>query len=127
MGGCLSREKNDQAQMMAQMSRPTAQHRGSITYLKPRDNCENEEALQRFRSIEVTEALELGGLKIRYGYMSQRGYYPDGEFVRLKIEFGVTWHDISCRLLPPPDNVCVFVFVIVIVIIIIIVPSSLHD
>ena len=81
MGGCLSREKNAQEQMIAQMSRPTAQHRGSITYLKPRDICENEEALQRFHTIDVTEELELGGLKIRYGYMSQRGYYPDGECV----------------------------------------------
>ena len=77
----MSREKKAPVQLLAQMSRPTAQHRGSITYLKPRDICENEEALQRFRTTEVTEALVLGGLNIRYGYMSQRGYYPEGECV----------------------------------------------
>ena len=83
MGGCMSREKKSPAvQVLEQIRpRPTAQHRGSITYLKPRDICESEEALQRFRTTEVTESLELGGLYIRYGYMSQRGYYPEGERV----------------------------------------------
>lgn len=37
------------------------------------------ESMQRTLSSETTRTLKIGGLNIRYGYMSQRGYYPDEE------------------------------------------------
>ena len=32
----------------------------------------------RIESIEYTKTATLGGIKVRYAYLSQRGYYPDG-------------------------------------------------
>jgi hypothetical protein len=39
----------------------------------------NAEIESRIECIEKTETIVLGGLKLRYAYLSQRGYYPDGE------------------------------------------------
>jgi hypothetical protein len=39
----------------------------------------NSEIESRIECIERTESLVLGGMKIRYAYLSQRGYYPDGK------------------------------------------------
>lgn len=39
----------------------------------------NAEIESRIESIETTESLILGGIKLRYAYLSQRGYYPDGK------------------------------------------------
>ena len=72
----MSKEKEAQ---QTRMQRPSLEHRRSITYAKPRDICENEEALRRYHTIDETKQLQVGGLKLRYGFMSQRGYYPDGE------------------------------------------------
>ena len=33
----------------------------------------------RIESIDKTTSATFGGLKVRYAYLSQRGYYPDGE------------------------------------------------
>lgn len=83
MGSCLSKTKRGANTLESvpegQLQRPSNQHRRSITYIKPRAPCDNEESLKRFNVMEEAEELELGGLKIRYGYMSQRGYYPGGE------------------------------------------------
>ncbi len=75
MGGCSSKEKPNNT---AQMERPSSEKRKSITYMKPRDNNVNV-SMQRTVSSETTKTLKIGGLNIRYGYMSQRGYYPDGK------------------------------------------------
>lgn len=90
MGGCSSKVKrgspdaNDSnsgiQQQDTRFQRPTNQNRRSITYARPRDPGDNDDTLRRYDATNQTEELELGGLKIRYGYMSQRGYYPDGKF-----------------------------------------------
>lgn len=78
MGGCSSKENNKGS--TEQMQRPTAQNRGSITYIRPRDDkAEGERGMKRYVSSETTKTLQMGGLNVRYGYMSQRGYYPDEE------------------------------------------------
>ena len=41
----------------------------------------NAEIQSRIDSIEKTESIVLGGMKLRYAYLSQRGYYPDGELL----------------------------------------------
>ncbi|GFH53660.1 protein kinase A [Chaetoceros tenuissimus] len=86
MGICTSKQMHPETLsglpkelLNGEVKRPTAQHRTSITYIKPRDICTDEVALARLHVCEETEELELGGLKIRYAYMSQRGYYPDDE------------------------------------------------
>lgn len=38
------------------------------------------EIQSRIESIERTESVVFGGMKLRYAYLSQRGYYPDGKF-----------------------------------------------
>lgn len=40
----------------------------------------NAEIESRIESIEKTETAVFGGMKLRYAYLSQRGYYPDGEY-----------------------------------------------
>jgi len=80
--GCISSKEATPLLQAMPMQRPSVAHRRSITYAKPRDVCEDEDALRRYSVVAKTEELELGGLKLRYGYMSQRGYYPDGKFVR---------------------------------------------
>lgn len=35
----------------------------------------------RIESSEKTHNVVLGGMKIRYAYLSQRGYYPDGKLL----------------------------------------------
>ena len=90
MGVCSSKAKrgspdvNDSnssnQQQDTRFQRPTNQNRRSITYARPRDPGDNDDTLRRYDATNQTEELELGGLKIRYGYMSQRGYYPDGKF-----------------------------------------------
>ena len=35
----------------------------------------------RIDCIEETKTATFGNLKVRYGYLSQRGYYPDGETI----------------------------------------------
>ncbi len=89
MGICTSKQMHPETLsglpkelLNGEVKRPTAQHRTSITYIKPRDICTDEEALARLHVCEETEELELGGLKIRYAYMSQRGYYPDGKILQ---------------------------------------------
>lgn len=34
---------------------------------------------KRIDSIDKTCAAKFGGVSVRYAYLSQRGYYPDGE------------------------------------------------
>ena len=36
----------------------------------------------RIEIIKETKSETFGGLKVRYAYMSQRGYYPDGAYIR---------------------------------------------
>jgi hypothetical protein len=38
----------------------------------------NAEIESRIECSERTEMLILGGMKMRFAYLSQRGYYPDG-------------------------------------------------
>lgn len=37
------------------------------------------EGEKRIDSIDETRTANFGGLKVRYAYLSQRGYYPEGE------------------------------------------------
>jgi hypothetical protein len=79
MGGCVSKEE-DSARQNAKVQK------GTSTIIDTSKNiCENEESVQRFKTNDTTEELEIGGLKIRYGYLSQRGYYPDGECMLVHI------------------------------------------
>lgn len=58
---------------------------GSIAMTGPNDEpMSNAEIESRIESIEKTETAVFGGMKIRYAYLSQRGYYPDGEFLLLR-------------------------------------------
>lgn len=34
---------------------------------------------KRIESIDETRRIKFGGVSVRYAYLSQRGYYPDGE------------------------------------------------
>lgn len=83
MGSCFSRDKAQGRESAdrdhGNFQRPSKQHRTSITYAKPRDKREDLDGLKRFTIIDEAEELQLGGLSIRYAYMSQRGYYPDDE------------------------------------------------
>ncbi len=86
MGGCSSKENNKGS--TEQMQRPTAQNRGSITYIRPRDEkAEGERGMKRYVSSETSKTLQMGGLNVRYGYMSQRGYYPDGKFESIGVPY----------------------------------------
>lgn len=50
----------------------------SLANLNPNDApMSNAEIESRIESIEKTESLTLGGIKLRFAYLSQRGYYPD--------------------------------------------------
>ena len=52
----------------------------SLANLNPNDApMSNAEIESRIESIEKTESLTLGGIKLRFAYLSQRGYYPDGK------------------------------------------------
>ena len=83
MGSCISRDKARGRESAdtdhGNFQRPSKQHRTSITYAKPRDKRDDLDGLKRFTIIDEAEELQLGGLSVRYAYMSQRGYYPDGE------------------------------------------------
>ncbi len=39
----------------------------------------------RIESINETCSATFGGVSVRYAYLSQRGYYPDGELLSLHI------------------------------------------
>lgn len=85
MGGCLSKKKSTQNNLV--QSTPT--NRESIITNKPRGNCEITKTRPSSNAKENTSvdeadsvpttAIELGGLKIRYASMTKRGYYPEGE------------------------------------------------
>ncbi len=75
MGGCISK----QARATSPPRRPSVGHPGTGSDNNPTDE---EPAEPRFVSCEETISTTLGRLQIRYGFISQRGYYPDGEFCR---------------------------------------------
>ena len=61
-------------------SKPSDVGVGSHAALNPvEEPMSNAEIESRIESIETTESLVLGGIKLRYAYLSQRGYYPDGK------------------------------------------------
>jgi hypothetical protein len=39
----------------------------------------NDEIEKRIECAEESKSITLGGIKIRYAYLSQRGYYPEGK------------------------------------------------
>ena len=39
-----------------------------------------DEIGKRIESIDATKSATFGGVTVRYAYLSQRGYYPDGGF-----------------------------------------------
>lgn len=59
----------------------------SVTAKKRRPNggppiaLTSHERSQRIESIKETRACGLGGISVRYAYLSQRGYYPDGAWI----------------------------------------------
>lgn len=64
---------------------------GSIAMTGPNDEpMSNAEIESRIESIEKTESIVLGGMKIRYAYLSQRGYYPDDPHKANQDAFSIT-------------------------------------
>ena len=80
MGVCASKDRDDGGRRVKTRSNEGQQSSRSIVDNPRGDIRKNKEAMQRFKTIDTTEELEIGGLKIRYGFMSQRGYYPGGEY-----------------------------------------------
>ena len=77
MGGCISKQSS-------QTTSNNTQRRPSVRPGVDSDNIgtEDDGAEPRFVSCEETISTTLGRLQIRYGYISQRGYYPDGELFK---------------------------------------------
>ena len=61
-----------------------------------------QEIHKRIDSIEKTCTANFGGVSVRYAYLSQRGYYPDGKFVCkymiLLQYYSVGMHIIICNI-----------------------------
>lgn len=43
--------------------------------------------------VEDSREVQVGGLKIRYAYMSQRGFYPDGKLIFQIYIFSKPWNE----------------------------------
>ena len=72
MGNCFGKQSKRPVQQRTTQSLPA----------RPQqiNDLENEEGVEpRIVSCEESIHMNVGHLQIRYGYMSQRGYYPDGE------------------------------------------------
>ena len=98
MGGCSSKNNNKQTIQKEdiQRRRPSSvysvQPSGGIDEINYDDNIDvgDDDQLPRFESSEGSISLNLGKLKIRYAYVSQRGIYPDDEFKRNQDSYSVT-------------------------------------
>mmetsp|Transcript_29631 Transcript_29631/g.70407 ORF Transcript_29631/g.70407 Transcript_29631/m.70407 type:complete len:203 (+) Transcript_29631:210-818(+) len=72
----------------------------SVTAKKRRPNggppiaLTSHERSQRIESIKETRACGLGGISVRYAYLSQRGYYPDDQNKANQDSYSVT-HDFA--------------------------------
>lgn len=81
MGICFGKQQQKQQGMKR---RPSAVVSGG---LKDAAFLPSEEGEGEPRVISCEESIQttLGQLNIRYGYISQRGYYPDGTFLCLSL------------------------------------------
>mmetsp|Transcript_2234 Transcript_2234/g.2529 ORF Transcript_2234/g.2529 Transcript_2234/m.2529 type:complete len:755 (-) Transcript_2234:120-2384(-) len=77
MGHCLSKQ-----------SAP-ANQRPTVNQNRPESDSDNE-VEPRFVTSTETKSITLGGLKIRYGYISQRGYYPDDQMKANQDSYSIT-------------------------------------
>ncbi len=74
MGNCFGKPSKRPLQNGASPARPTRQN-------DINDPAAGQDGAEpRIISCEESIHVDVGQLRIRYGYMSQRGYYPDGEF-----------------------------------------------
>ena len=83
MGNCFS--DNPKQQKQAQLRRPSSVYtlekakkkakKHKAAFLHDDDDGKKE---PRIVSCQESISTTLGKMKIRYGYISQRGYYPDG-------------------------------------------------
>ena len=49
----------------------------------------HEEIKSRIESTEETKTVAMEGLRARYAFVSQRGYYPDGKILFVKFFFSL--------------------------------------
>ena len=78
MGSCLCKEQKQPPQQR----RPSAV--GTLGPIQSNDRMpQHNGAEPRFVSCEETISATFGRMQVRYGFISQRGYYPDGEFLSL--------------------------------------------
>jgi hypothetical protein len=77
MGGCTSKNGTTEE---VKYQRPNTHPRKSIIDNKQVDT-KSEPVSNGKDVIEESNEIHLGGLKIRYAYVSQRGFYPDGTFL----------------------------------------------
>jgi hypothetical protein len=80
MGGCTS--KNGKAEEVKYL-RPNSHPRKSIIDNQQQVDSRPEPVSNGKDVIEESNEIHLGGLNIRYAYVSQRGFYPDGTFLIL--------------------------------------------
>lgn len=80
MGHCLSSNARNNGARHKTTSRggDIRSSGGGVPYgggpMSGRNNTKN-----RVESIQETKTATFGGLQVRYAYLSQRGYYPDGK------------------------------------------------
>ncbi len=72
MGNCFGKPSTGRAQLQN-----PAHSAGHGEVQNPNEQKEGVEP--RFVSCEESINIDVGQFQIRYGFMSQRGYYPDGE------------------------------------------------
>jgi hypothetical protein len=85
MGGCLCKTAKEPAER--HRPRPSIVL-GPIPHDEIIQAVGNGVAEPRFVGCEETVNATFGRLQVRYGYISQRGYYPDGTFqLSFKFEF----------------------------------------
>ena len=74
MGSCLSADSSGARNNITSRGGGDIRSSGGVAYGGPlTGNTKN-----RVESIKETKTATFGGLKVRYAYFSQRGYYPDG-------------------------------------------------
>ncbi len=95
MGNCFKKSSQTQPKSVTKVNRrPSAVFSPSAGNPYAPESPTNSQN-PRLISSEENLHLQLGRLSIRYGYMSQRGYYPDGKF---KCYSYVVWM-IACYLI----------------------------
>ena len=66
----------------------------------------DKEILMRIEAPSETQQLSLSGIKVRYAWVSQRGYYPECKFWILMLSKFISWHQHRTKTIKMLSQFC---------------------